>query len=125
EVLAHSQGEGCLTRVLLSHFGEVLGADCGHCARCLGVKPAPLPPAPRRKLGIREKEVVAALQAEGHAALASPRQMARFLCGLTSPATSRARLNHDVRFGTFADVPFTRVLGLAEGMRPRAEMPAS
>jgi len=64
--------------------------------------------------GDREAAMVRALRAEGHAALASPRQMARFLCGLTSPAASRAKLGKNPLFGALADLPFERVMALAE-----------
>jgi ATP-dependent DNA helicase RecQ len=40
--------------------------------------------------------------------------MARFLCGLASPATTRAKLTRDARFGRLGDVPFREVLQLVE-----------
>ncbi len=109
-VLDYAQTESCLTRRLLAHFGEDLPADCGHCGRCQGLERAPLPPAPTRSLGPPEAEMLKGLQAEGHAALAALRPWARFLCGLSSPATSRAKLTSHPRFGALADVPFARVL---------------
>ena len=45
--------------------------------------------------------LIASLAGEAHTALASPRQMARFLCGLASPSASRAGLTRDSRFGHF------------------------
>ena len=115
QMLEFAYGEGCLTRRIVTYFGEDLPADCGHCGRCLGEEPAPLPPpAPRLRLLTRpEREMVAALRAERHAALATPRQVARFLCGLSSPATTRARLTRDPRFGSLADVPFAQVCDIA------------
>ncbi|MFH1914913.1 MAG: hypothetical protein ABIK45_11650, partial [Pseudomonadota bacterium] len=53
---------------------------------------------------------VEAICSEAPEALAHPRQLARFLCGLSSPAVSRARLARHPRFGCFADVPFQDVL---------------
>ena len=44
-----------------------------------------LPPPRRRVLGPGEEAILHALKAEGHEALAAPRQMARFLCGISSP----------------------------------------
>ena len=55
------------------------------------------------------------LRAEGHAALASPRQVARFLCGIHSPSVSRARLASHKMFGLLSDVPFQQVLTWVEG----------
>jgi ATP-dependent DNA helicase RecQ len=109
-VLEYVEAEGCLTRRLLAHFGENLPADCGHCGRCLGQACEPLPPPQSRELGPSEAALRDRLRAELHAALASPRQMARFLCGLSSPATSRAKLTKHPDFGALADVPFARVL---------------
>jgi len=54
-------------------------------------------------------------RAEKRELLAEPRAFARFLCGLTSPKLSRARLGSHQLFGVFSDVPFTDVLRRAEG----------
>ena len=43
-------------------------------------------------------------------ALGAPRQRARFLCGITSPATSRAKLTRDALFGVLAERRFADVL---------------
>jgi ATP-dependent DNA helicase RecQ len=53
---------------------------------------------------------LAELEAEHPEALATPRQRARFLCGLTSPATTRAKLTRHELFGTLADRRFGDVL---------------
>jgi ATP-dependent DNA helicase RecQ len=58
--------------------------------------------------------VVHSLVAEGRASLRTPRQLARFLCGLTSPATTRERLGKHAAFGLLARVPFADVLAEAE-----------
>ena len=55
------------------------------------------------------------MKGEEHAALASPRQLARFLCGIASPATTRARLRRHAMFGRFDSVPFYEVLEFVEG----------
>ncbi len=114
-MLEFAQERGCLTRRLLNHFGEAMDADCGHCGPCLDEPPRPVPAPTVRQLGLAEWDLVARLRSEGHAALASPRQLARFLCGLTSPATTRAKLTKDRRFGKLADVPFRDVLRFVEG----------
>jgi ATP-dependent DNA helicase RecQ len=50
------------------------------------------------------------LIAERRAALRTARQLARFLCGIGSPATSRERLQRHEYFGHLAQVPFPDVL---------------
>jgi ATP-dependent DNA helicase RecQ len=123
-MLEFAEAEGCLTRWLLAYFGEVLDGDCGHCDRCLDSCPEPILPTRVRSVGRAEREMLAALRAERHAALATPRQLARFLCGLTSPATSRARLTRHSLFGALAGVPFRNVISMATGRSRRNITPA-
>jgi ATP-dependent DNA helicase RecQ len=42
--------------------------------------------------------------------------MARFLCGITSPAVTRAKLTRHDSFGMLAGVPFQRVLDQTESL---------
>jgi ATP-dependent DNA helicase RecQ len=61
--------------------------------------------------------VLADLQAEHPVELGQPRQLARFLCGLSSPATTRAKLSRNEHYGALAAHHFAAVL--------RAVSPAS
>ncbi len=110
QVVAFAEHGGCLTRHLLHYFGEDLETDCGHCDGCVNPEPRVLPRSPKRALGDVHRDVVVHVRDEGHEALQHPRQLARFLCGLTSPATSRARLSRHPRFGCFAELSFADVL---------------
>jgi ATP-dependent DNA helicase RecQ len=65
-------------------------------------------------LGEREAARLRKLRAEKHAALATPRQLARFLCGLSSPATTRAKLRKHADFGLMESTPFSEVLAFVE-----------
>ncbi len=112
-VCAWAEQAGCLTAALLQYFGEVRAA-CGHCARCDGEVARPLPVARHSPPGATEAARLRALRAEKHAALATPRQLARFLCGLSSPATTRARLRGHKDFGLLQSAPFAEVLAFVE-----------
>lgn len=101
---------GCLTNALTSYFGQPLENPCGHCDRCRGVKPAVVKPPRAREITDAEWLRVREIREENHAALGTPRQLARFLCGMTSPAATRARLSRHHAFGLLADVPFAEVL---------------
>ena len=118
QVLAFAEDAGCLTRYVLRYFGEDLSADCGHCGRCLGEKPEAVPFPEVFEPGDREVALVRSLRGEVEAAqrdaLAAPRQVARFLCGLPSPSATRAKLPRHGLFGALAGVPFQKVLALAE-----------
>jgi ATP-dependent DNA helicase RecQ len=130
QVLALARSSGCLTNALVAHFGERREAPCGHCSGCAHRGPlAPTesgdvaPPGERVKsasvpaepaLSDRDQEALCELVRQHAGAIEEPRQLARFLCGLTSPATSRARLTRHPYFGIFAERSFVQVLCLAE-----------
>jgi ATP-dependent DNA helicase RecQ len=112
-VLAYAEAEGCLTCHLLDYFGEERD-PCGHCGRCEGQPRVPLPAASCAGIACGWQPRLHQLLAEKHAALAAPRQVARFLCGLSSPATARAKLRAHPMFGMLAATPFHDVLAAAE-----------
>lgn len=114
QVLEISSEKGCLTGYLTSHFGEKLAEPCGHCDRCRGVKGQVVQKPVSREPSDDEWAMVRQLVDEKHAALGTARQLARFLCGMTSPATLRARMTRHDAFGMFADMPFGDVLAIAE-----------
>ena len=110
---ALATGPGCLTQSLLKYFGESM-PPCGHCGRCDGRQVMSVPASRRPNLGDAERTVIRSVAAEAHAALRSSRQLTRFLCGLSSPATSRAKLMRHHAFGALEGEPFRDVLALVE-----------
>ena len=112
EVVELAEHKKCLTGFVTAHFGEKLPAPCGHCDRCRGIKPSPVPRTRRPGPSEEELRQVLALQDERHAALKTPRQLARFLCGISSPAVTRARLSRHDAFGLLGQHPFQEVLDL-------------
>ena len=105
QVLALTEHEGCQVAVLCAHFGEQRAKPCGHCTRCLGTPPAALqkrtvPPLDetvlRRALAVRRNEP----------ALAEPMIMARWLCGISSPVLTKAKLSKHPLFGALDQQPF-------------------
>jgi ATP-dependent DNA helicase RecQ len=101
---------GCLTRRLIAYFGESMDADCGYCGRCAGEVASAPPRSEQWEIAIAGIAAIQTLRAEGHAALRSKRALARFLCGITSPAVSRDRLTRHDAFGLLESVPFSEVL---------------
>jgi ATP-dependent DNA helicase RecQ len=113
QVLALIEESGCIVRRLLGHFGEELGRECGHCGPCLGGHPARLA-VRERSIGPRmNAEELAELRAAHSEALATPRQLARFLCGLASPRLTRAKLTRHSLYGRFEATSFQVVMELA------------
>src|SRR5690606_25496893 len=100
----------CLQQSLISYFGESLAQPCGQCSACQS-GPLQLPPRQRAK---PDTGLIQRLHDEGHEALTTPRQLARFLCGIGSPRASRARLGKHPLFGALMDAPFAEVLAACE-----------
>ena len=114
QVLGLSAYRGCLTGYLTKHFGESLKEPCGHCDRCRGVPAKTIKRPKSRRPADEEIAAVRKLVDEKHAALNTPRQLARFLCGMASPAATRARLTRNNAFGLLAHLPFAEVRVIAE-----------
>ena len=113
EMLRLTQAQSCTARALLAYFGENLEQDCGVCGNCQG-RPPQILQRESAEISPEQMRRIQRLQAQNLPALGHPRQLARFLCGLTSPATSAARLGKHSDFGSLADVPFQRVLEALE-----------
>jgi ATP-dependent DNA helicase RecQ len=114
QVLGLASHRGCLTGYLTAHFGEKLPHPCGHCDRCRGVSAKVVKRPTVRSAGDDDWESIRSLVREKHSELGSPRQLARFLCGMSSPAGTRARLGRHNSFGLLSDLPFADVLAIAE-----------
>ena len=103
---------GCIVRRLLAHFGEDLGRDCGHCSVCLG-EPARSISAESPGAPAIDVPAIRELKRAHPEALATPRRVARFLCGLTSPLLTASKLSKHPLFGTLAEAPFREVMAAA------------
>ena len=113
--------KGCQTKYLLNYFGEQHSENCGHCENCLsGKDDDPVAAemffsnAPTITDDLRNR--VRAVLAEGHESLTSPRQQARFFCGIRSPKASRAKLHQHAAFGILKHISFPEVLSCLDNL---------
>jgi ATP-dependent DNA helicase RecQ len=107
----------CRTNRLLRYFGESPAGPCGHCGWCATGVATPLPAAPAPEpidARVARADLVALCRAHP-SALGDPRQQARFLCGLSSPAITRAKLTRHPLAGAFAGRRFGEVRGWVGG----------
>lgn len=109
-VLAFANNAACLSQQLMQYFGEADTQACGICNHCRQTTPMQVSLPAALPLTQAQKNIITHLQAENHAVLQHPRQRARFLCGLPSPATSRSTLKSHPAFGALAEVPFALLL---------------
>jgi ATP-dependent DNA helicase RecQ len=125
-VLSLVTHDGCQVRALVAYFGEQRDAPCGHCTHCLSghaaalAEPEPTPPVET----VLDVEAFAGLCSESPGALGTPRQAARFLAGITSPAATRARLTRHPLFGALSDRRFLDILAWCEATAGRVAQPA-
>jgi ATP-dependent DNA helicase RecQ len=112
QVLELIELDSCQTNFLVSYFGEERQSPCGHCSFCRTGQEVfmpdeeELPPLPDN-LNLQEW---ATLCGDNPEALGLSRQKARFLCGLSSPALSKAKLPRHALFGIWHKRPFADVL---------------
>jgi ATP-dependent DNA helicase RecQ len=115
KVPALVEHEGCQTNALVGYFGEVRELPCGHCTFCLTGRsrrlPAPLSHPPLETVVPEDqlRELCAAHPAE----LGTSRRLARFLCGLSSPWFTKAKLSRHPLFGVADAYRFADVLEFA------------
>ncbi|MFO1437023.1 MAG: ATP-dependent DNA helicase RecQ [Verrucomicrobiaceae bacterium] len=123
QVLELASHRGCLTKWLLNYFGETMGTNCGTCTSCkerekgfADDSPREIPQSLTPPITTEHVAAIQELQREKHPSLRTGRQLARFLCGLTSPATSRERLTRHPSFGLLERIPFADVLAQTDSM---------
>jgi len=106
------ENAGCQVQALVGYFGETLPGPCGHCTFCLSGKPQSLPaaePTDSIDSAVPRSSLDAVLR-DHPDTLATPRQIAKFLCGLSSPRFTAAKLHRHPLFGAAEEHPFQRVL---------------
>ena len=110
DVFDLAAAKGCLAARLSNHFGERLQQACGRCTSCAGEGPWQIPPVSPRGIGNAAKQAIERLRKAYPDHFADVRNQARFLCGLSGPAFTRAKLTRDPSFGLCERVPFKKVL---------------
>lgn len=117
EFVYHS---GCLTRHLLKYFGEDLSQDCGHCIGCdsgrskkLNVKKYTTSTKLNHSIIKEIRSVAISLKSHN----LSTAQIARFLCGQSSPQLVNLKLTKHLRFGILSHIQFKDILEEIELLR--------
>lgn len=107
---------GCQVNKLIGYFGEKRKKNCGHCSFCLTKVTSKI--ASGESLAelssVISVEQIAGLRARYSGLLNGARPMARFLCGLTGPAFSKAKVMKDPLFGSLANYRFAKVLDFVD-----------
>jgi ATP-dependent DNA helicase RecQ len=110
QVVELAEHPGCQVALLCQHFGEERAKPCGHCTSCLGHDRD----ARRRERNVPPLDetifaAALAVQREKLAVLADPVVMARWLCGITSPALTKSKLSSHRLFGALGQQSFPQL----------------
>ena len=97
--------QGCQVNSLVGYFGEKRDKPCGHCTWCLTKQSHRVEGGATDPIRIEEAEILG-LRDRCPPELRTPRQIAKILCGLTSPAFTKARLNREQNAGRLAADPW-------------------
>ena len=110
QVVDLARATECQAALLSQHFGQPLEHPCGECSFCQNEGPFELPTFDVPQLPSTTIDAVKTLVAEHPAALDCSRSVTRFLCGMTSPALTRAKLSRHADFGKHSAIPFGNVM---------------
>jgi ATP-dependent DNA helicase RecQ len=110
QVLEFVEKDSCQTKMLAAHFAEVLEQNCGHCSFCINGK-TNIPDRKDQAVPENLKHMIMQLISEEETAqiLQNPHVLARFLCGVTSPQLSKAKLTKHPLFSVLENVPFKQI----------------
>ena len=106
----------CQTAFLAAHFSENIDQPCGHCSWCQNGKKTNLFQRTNHRIDAELSNEVKQMFQDSKAReyLQQPRALARFLCGLSSPRISRAKLSRHPLFARVKHIPFKDVLDWTE-----------
>ncbi len=102
----------CRVQRLSQYFGWKDAEPCGHCDNCLHLLTGKMKAAKIPRITDQQWEMVRALRRENHPALSTPHQLTRYLCGISSPASLKARLHHREEYGMWHEHRFRDILAM-------------
>ncbi|MDB9741777.1 RecQ family ATP-dependent DNA helicase [Akkermansiaceae bacterium] len=109
-IIAAATSRSCIPAKLLKYFGDNIKITCGHCSSCLGEKRARrLPSKAIPTTSTKDMEIIREVYAEHGKVLSTASRLARFFCGVNSPAIFHNRLYSKEHYGALNHLPFAEI----------------
>ena len=100
----------CQTSSLCERFDKPLAKECGHCSYCETGSAVAIANATPIEVPPEQLNAALALQESVPEILRAPADITRVLCGISSPAITKAKLTRHELFGACAQIAFATVL---------------
>jgi len=110
QMLDWIRGSTCHSAALSARFDETIDRDCGHCGWCVSGQAVAMERRASIVVDPHYLKQGIELQETHKKTLVTEVEVARLLCGLSSPAISKARLQRHALFGVLQQVPYRDVL---------------
>ncbi len=107
--------DACQSSALTARFEQALDEDCGHCSWCENKQAVLMSPRNQTSPADSVIDAARALQQAHPQVLSSSVELARVLCGLSSPAISQAKLQREPLFGRCESISYQQVLDALSG----------
>lgn len=109
QVMELIEQNACQVAQLCGYFGETLPGNCEHCSWCEDQSAAQMPGRHGADLNEVERRLIQQIAEQLKTTFPDVHQITRVLCGLSSPALSKARLQSNPAFGKLEDIPYRSV----------------
>lgn len=110
-VISAATTRSCIPARLIKYFGETLDEPCGTCSSCIGEKRARrLPSSPIPAVTSDDMQIIKTSYEAHQATLSTASRLARFCCGIMSPAIRHSRLYQSAEYGSLSHLPYAEVV---------------
>ena len=112
----------CLSAGLSKYYGEKLNATCGFCSSCRSRTPLPFKGEYENQLVQLDYNELTSELLETMDPPITPWQITRFLCGITTPRTAKARVGRLDHYGFLSTTPYKDVLDWVNKCHPTQDI---
>ncbi len=116
-VIVAATTRSCIPIKLIKYFGDNLKHQCGFCSSCIGEKRARrLPSRPIPIPTLEDIQLIKDAYENHKTQLSTASRLARFCCGINSPAIWHSRLYKKEEYGALNHLPFSEIFNACKAV---------